>query len=266
MKAQETLLIGKVHDYWNAGSCGANVAVSSKHSLAYFEEIENFRYTREAFIHSFAQFTRWHGKKILEVGIGAGTDFLQFVRAGAEAYGIDLTQEAVDNVSARLSAYGLQAKQVQKLNAEKIPYADNSFDLAYSWGVIHHSTDPEAVLKEIYRVTKPGGTVKVMVYNRNSIFAWYRFLRHALPRGKFKDGRRWACAHFQESFGTHIYSVDEIRAMMASLPHAYLTFSFFEQLPGKKLQVLRQFLHGITPDPWRWYLAFEFTKKSSLAI
>lgn len=252
--------IKEIHDYWNAGSCGTNVTQSGKHSFAYFEEIENFRYAREPFIHSFAQFTRWHGKKILEVGIGAGTDFLQFVRAGAKAHGVDLTQEAVDNVKARLGVYGLQAEDIRQLNAETIPYPDNNFDLVYSWGVIHHSTDPEKILKEIYRVTKPGGTAKIMVYNLNSPHSWYRFFRHALPRGQFKNGRRWAVARFQESPGTHVYSIGDIRKMMAALPHTNLTFSLYEQVPGKFLHTLRSFIRYIVPERWRWYLAFEFKK------
>lgn len=100
--------------YWNEGSCGTDAADSQKHSIEYFEEIEEHRYAVEPEIFSFAQFPRYHGKKVLEVGVGAGSDFLQWVRSGAKAYGIDLTQKAIDNVKHRLDHYGLKAENFRK--------------------------------------------------------------------------------------------------------------------------------------------------------
>src|SRR6516225_3014281 len=88
-------LKGQVRDFWNAQSCDTQVAKASRFSREYFEEIENFRYFDQPFIHSFAQFTRYRDKKILEVGFGAGTDFIQWLRAGAAASGVDLTPEAL---------------------------------------------------------------------------------------------------------------------------------------------------------------------------
>ena len=81
----------RVRDFWNAQSCDTQVARSGKFSQDYFEEIESFRYFDQPFIHAFAQFTRYHGKKVLEVGFGAGTDFIQWLRAGAIVSGVDLT-------------------------------------------------------------------------------------------------------------------------------------------------------------------------------
>src|SRR5476649_1804025 len=124
----------EVHTYWNKLSCGTEHTQQEKYS----KDIESFRYTVEPEIFSFAQFTRFRDKKVLEVGVGAGTDFLQWVRAGAQAHGIDLTQEAVDNVRHRLALYNLQATDIRVADAEKLPYENDSFDLAYSWGVIHH--------------------------------------------------------------------------------------------------------------------------------
>src|SRR5438477_4688792 len=93
----------QVRDFWNQQSCDTHVAKAAKFSKEYFEEIEAYRYHDQPFIHSFAQFSRYHGKKVLEVGFGAGTDFIQWLRAGAIANGIDLTAEALDNLTHRIA-------------------------------------------------------------------------------------------------------------------------------------------------------------------
>jgi ubiquinone/menaquinone biosynthesis C-methylase UbiE len=176
------------------------------------------KYTVEPEIFAFAQFTRYHNKKVLEVGVGAGTDFLQWVRAGAQAYGIDLTQEAIDHVTHRLDVYGLKAHDIQAADAENIPHLDNFFDLTYSWGVIHHSPNTLKCLQEIIRVTKPGGKIKIMIYNRRSLFAFYRYLMVALLRGKpFKKISSVLYNH-QESPGTKAYTSKEVKKILAALP------------------------------------------------
>ncbi|MBX9830446.1 class I SAM-dependent methyltransferase [Candidatus Babeliales bacterium] len=204
--------------YWNQASCGTEFIEEIKHSREYFEAIEQFRYTIEPEIFAFAQFTRFHGKKVLEVGVGAGTDFLQWVRAGAQAYGVDLTHEAVTNVLHRLATYNVAACDVQVADAEKLNFADNNFDLVYSWGVIHHSPDPVQCLREIVRVTKPGGSIKIMVYNRRSLFAFYQYLQHGLLRGKPFASMKKILAQHQESPGTQAYTFKEIKNILKDFP------------------------------------------------
>lgn len=208
----------QVKAYWNKASCGTEYTPQKKFSLAYFEEIEDLRYCVEPEIFSFAQFTRFRNKKVLEVGVGAGTDFLQWARTGAQCYGIDLTQEAIDNVRHRLHLYGLQAEDVQVADAELLPYSDNFFDLVYSWGVIHHSPDTRRCLEEIIRVTKPGGIIKIMIYNRYSLFAYYRWILAALFKAKPFQSLTTVLWNHQESIGTKAYSFKEIRTLLKSYP------------------------------------------------
>jgi len=208
----------QVRGYWNKASCGTEYTKKKKFSHDYFKEIEQLRYTVEPEIFSFAQFTRWQNTKVLEVGVGAGTDFLQWVRAGAHAYGIDLTQEAVDNVRARLATYDLSARDLQVADAEHLPYQDNFFDCVYSWGVIHHSPNMERCLAEIIRVTKQGGTVKLMIYNRRSLFAFYRYLLAGLFKGKPFQSIATVLHNHQESLGTKAYTRKEIKKMLARYP------------------------------------------------
>lgn len=218
MKPDQHHLKNNIKQYWNTAACGTEFIQQQKYSKAYFEAIEDFRYTIEPEIFSFAQFSRFYGKKILEVGIGAGTDFLQWTRAGADCYGIDLTQEAVTHVNHRLKLYNLHASDVRIADAEQLPYADNSFDLVYSWGVIHHSPDTIKSLTEIIRVTKHNGKIKIMIYNRHSLFAFYQYARHALFKGRLWWSIKKVLYHFQESPGTKAFSFNEIKNILAHLP------------------------------------------------
>lgn len=252
----------RVASYWEAGSCGTRHTEQAKYSLDYFEEIEEFRYRHEPFIHSFAQFSRWHGKKILEVGVGAGTDFLQFVRSGAKSFGIDLTQEAIENVRHRLDVYGLEAEDLKQCNAEQLPYEDNYFDLAYSWGVIHHAKDMEAVLAEMHRVVRPGGRIKFMIYNYYSPHVVYMWLRYAVLRGRVWRGPRWAIFHYQESYATKVYTKNQIRKMLKRFPHSDLNVSFWNQRLRDKarLRTIRRFINSILPRQCGWYMAVDCKK------
>jgi len=213
----QTPLKDQVKKYWNAASCGTEFIKQKKFSREYFQAIEDFRYTIEPEIFAFAQFTRYHGKKILEVGVGAGTDFLQWVRAGAHCYGIDLTEEAIAHINHRLQLYGFSA-DIKVADAEQLPYDNNSFDLVYSWGVIHHSPNTPQCFAEIVRVTKPGGTIKIMIYNRYSLFALYRYLQCALFKGKPFKSLKNVLFHHQESPGTKAYTFRETKKMLADLP------------------------------------------------
>jgi SAM-dependent methyltransferase len=213
-----TQLKDQVREFWTGRPCGIDVATSPRYTRGYFDEIEAYRYAVEPEILSFAQFTRWHGRDVLEVGVGAGTDFLQWVRAGARARGVDLTEEGVRHVRERLALYGLAAEEVRVADAEQLPYEDESFDLVYSWGVIHHSPDTLRALEEILRVLRVGGTAKIMIYNRHSLSVYYKWIYYALLRGRPHRGLRWVLHHHQESIGTKGYTLGEVRRLLARYP------------------------------------------------
>ena len=208
----------EVHGFWNKASCGTLVTAKSKHSKEYFDEIEEWRYEEEPDIFEFAQFTRFHGKMVLEVGVGAGSDFIQWVRAGALAHGIDLTEEAIQNVHERLEIYGLSCAELQVGDAENLPFKDNYFDLVYSWGVIHHTPDMVKALLEVVRVTKPGGTCKIMIYNKHSLRSISMYLKYGLLKGRpFRSLDDIFCHHY-ESIDTKVHTKKEVIAMLSDLP------------------------------------------------
>jgi ubiquinone/menaquinone biosynthesis C-methylase UbiE len=212
-------LKSEVKAFWNRQSCETQYARSEKFTREYFEQIEQWRYADQPFIHSFAQFTRYHGKKVLEVGFGAGTDFIQWLRAGAIASGIDLTEEALANLSHRILIYNLpDAESLQVGDAEDLPLPANSFDLGYSWGVLHHTPDTERAIAELVRVVRPGGEIKIMLYNRHSFCAYRCWLKNVLLRGRPWKSVRWALWNYIESAGTKGYTRSEIHRMLAALP------------------------------------------------
>lgn len=218
-----------VHDYWNTGPCesdtywrreGGAVRWSDYVPLSreYFDAMEAHRYQSQPDIFGFAQFTRYHGKRVLEIGVGSGTDFLQWVRVGAEAHGVDLTQAAIEMTRAHLKAYGLSCADLRTADAEDLPFADNTFDLVYSWGVLHHTPDTMRAIDEAVRVTKSGGTVKLMLYNRHSIATIKSWIKFALLKGKPFRSFAHVLYHHMESIGTKAFTQREIRQMVAELP------------------------------------------------
>ncbi|HBS47711.1 TPA: hypothetical protein DEO28_05105 [Candidatus Dependentiae bacterium] len=257
----------EVFNHWNKASCGTEVTQKPKYSKDYFEEIEQFRYKIEPEIFSFAQFTRLKDKKVLEVGIGAGSDFLQWVRSGAIAYGIDLTQEAIDNVTNRLNLYNLNTEDLRVADAENLPYESNFFDLVYSWGVIHHSPDTKKCLEEIVRVTKNSGKIKIMIYNRHSLFAFYRWVKTALLKGKIFRSFKDVLFYDQESLGTKAYTFKEVKNLIKDLPVKLISIKamvsshdllYYKSKPVRLIAYFLAFLFGY--NRVGWFLTIELEK------
>lgn len=129
----------------------------------------------------FVDFDRLAGTDVLEVGCGSGIAVQLFAEAGAEVTAVDLTPWAVATTRSRMEAFGLQAT-VLEADAERLPFDDESFDLVFSWGVIHHTTDMDAALSELVRVCRRRGDLVLMLYHRRSVFfVVYRALARFLP-------------------------------------------------------------------------------------
>jgi ubiquinone/menaquinone biosynthesis C-methylase UbiE len=200
-----------VRRYWNAAPCGTPDVADAEEARK-FRELERIRYEREPFISRFARFEESRGRRLLEVGVGAGTDHLRFARSGASCTGIDLSDVSLETTRRRLLAEGL-ASDLRVADVEDLPFPADSFDLAYSWGVIHHTPDTPRAALEILRVLRPGGRLCVMVYNRHSLVAGQAWLLHAALRGRPTRSLTDVLAHHMESPGTKGYTADEARAL-----------------------------------------------------
>src|SRR5258706_15149232 len=91
----------RVRAFWNQEPCGTGDNPHQPHTPAFYQWVERERDRREAFIARFARWQEWTGKKVLEMGTGAGTDFARFVRARSTAFGIDLTENGLGLVRER---------------------------------------------------------------------------------------------------------------------------------------------------------------------
>lgn len=120
-------------------------------------------------------YDRYRGRSVLEIGCGMGCMASLWAQRGALITAVDLNEVAIEQTRRRFELYGLTGR-VQREDARQLSLTNDSFDFAYSWGVLHHSPDLTRSLAEFFRVLKPGGGFGVMLYNRNSLMYWYRIV------------------------------------------------------------------------------------------
>ena len=214
LQAEETK--GQVRKFWERTPCGSWDASAPEGTKEYFDQVEARRYELEPFIHRFADFGSTAGQSVLEVGVGLGTDHVEFARAGAKLHGIDLTEKGVALVRQRLELEGLDS-DLQVADAEQLPFEDDSFDIVYSWGVLHHTPDTPRAMREAVRVLRPGGRLCVMVYARHAWVSYGLWARHGpLSRRPFRSISD-VLHHHMESLGTKGYTKRELRRMLSGL-------------------------------------------------
>src|SRR5919107_434952 len=167
MAKAENILKERVRAFWQAHPCGTKFTDAPEGSRLFFERVEEHRYRVEWHIPEAAGFKDSKGLRVLEIGCGLGTDGAGFARAGALYTGADLTEAAVGLARRRFELEGLPG-EFRVADAERLDFADESFDLVYSHGVLHHTPDAAAAVREVRRVLGPGGRAVVMLYHRDS--------------------------------------------------------------------------------------------------
>jgi len=160
-------LKAQVHDFWQANPCGSKFAEEEIGSREFFARVEQHRYQTEWHIPEVVNFERWRDRDVLEIGCGLGTDAINFARAGARYTGIDLTERSIELVRRRFDYENLKA-DMRVADAEALPFADASFDLVYSHGVLHHTPDTQRAINEAHRALRPGGAAMIMLYHKSS--------------------------------------------------------------------------------------------------
>ena len=182
----ENVQIARVRDYWNARPCNIRHSTAPIGTREYFDQVEARKYFVEYHIPAFAEFERWLGKKVLEIGCGIGTDTINFARAGAQVTTVDLSERSMELARQRAAVFGLEDRiRFCPGNAEQLGsfVPVEPYDLIYSFGVIHHTPNPGKVLEQLKAYTRPGTTMKIMVYHRRSYkVAWILL---AEGRGQF---------------------------------------------------------------------------------
>ena len=203
-----------VRDFWDESSCGEVYAVGETEREKY-DTHSQARYTLEPYILDFARFVEGTNRDVLEIGVGMGSDHVEWARTKPQSLaGIDLTPRAVEHTRQRLATYGLTS-DIQVGDAEKLPFEDNSFDIVYSWGVLHHSPDTQQAIHEVYRVLRPGGIARIMIYHKYSFTGYMLWSRYALMAGRLTKSLDEMYWNHMESPGTKAYSFRQAQQMFS---------------------------------------------------
>jgi 2-polyprenyl-3-methyl-5-hydroxy-6-metoxy-1,4-benzoquinol methylase len=194
--------LADVRRYWDARPCNIRHSAKPVGSREYFDEVEARKYFVEPHIAAFAEFERWEGKRVLEVGCGIGTDSVNFARAGAHLTAVDLSGESLRIASQRADLMGVGDRiRFVQANAEELTSTvnDGPYDLVYSFGAVHHTPHPQLAVAEMRALVAPRGTLKLMVYHRRS---WKVFwIVAAQGRGRFWKADELVAEHSEAQTG-----------------------------------------------------------------
>jgi ubiquinone/menaquinone biosynthesis C-methylase UbiE len=175
--------IDRVRDYWNVHIHDLEITKHPVGSAGFFADLDEYHFDKLHHLLRLVDFNGYAGKRVLEVGCGAGTDLVRFARGGAEVTGIDLAESAIALARKNFEIQGLKA-ELRVGNGEAIPFPDDSFDFVYAHGVVQYTADDQRLVDECRRVLKPGGQVLFQVYNRVS---WLNALSKLMKVGLEHD-------------------------------------------------------------------------------
>lgn len=173
MKELDT--ISMVKSFWGTEACGSHFIQNFSDDKEFYERYSQFRYQSEWHLPILVPFESGKGKKVLEIGCGNGADGVRWAQHGAIYTGVDLTETAVQATKRHFQVMGLSGT-FQVENAESLSFEDETFDIVYSHGVLHHSPTPVKAFKEVKRVLKPGGKAILMLYHKHSFNYYIRIL------------------------------------------------------------------------------------------
>ena len=246
-----------VQNYWK----GENVPqqwYSQKvpFTLQWFNDLAKKRYkTYYSYLLKDAEFEYHSGEKVLEIGVGIGTDLVQYAKYGAKVYGVDLGQDQVDYTKLNFDINNLEYQEIKQGSAEKLPYDSEQFNLVYSFGVLHHTPDTEGAINEVYRVLEDDGQAIIMLYARGWKHYFKRCFVHGILLGKwFRKGFSWQAVYndVSEVNGaspkTGVYTKRQVRKMFEKFGEVKIEKrrlgEFIEYAPYRS-RVLPEFIMNI---------------------
>ena len=190
-----------VRRYWDAHIHDLDVSAAAPGTPQFFADLDQYHFEKLHHLPRLIDFDGYRGKKVLDVGCGAGTDLARFARGGADATGVDISGSAIALAKANFEQQGLAA-DLREADGEHLPFEDESFDLVYAHGVVQYTSNDRALVAECRRVLKPGGTAVFQVYNRIS---WLNALSKLMKVG----------LEHEDAPVLKKYSIGEFRALLA---------------------------------------------------
>ncbi len=209
--------IERVRSFWDDRPCNIRHSRKPVGTKEYFDEVEARKYFVEPHIPKFAEFEKWRGKKVLEIGCGIGTDTVNFARAGAEVTAIELSEQSLSIAKQRAKIYNLDNITFYLADAEELSkiVPIQKYDLVYSFGVIHHTPHPEKVLEEIKKYCYRETEIRIMLYSKWSWKTIWIILTYG--KGKFWQAKTLIPKYSEAQTGSPVsyaYSFSEIRKLM----------------------------------------------------
>jgi 2-polyprenyl-3-methyl-5-hydroxy-6-metoxy-1,4-benzoquinol methylase len=264
-----TRTIDDVRRYWDARPCNIRHSPKQVGTREYFDEVEARKYFVEPHIPAFAEFERWKGKKVLEIGCGIGTDTMRFARAGACVTAVDLSEESLAVARKRAAVFDLEDRVTfYRTDAERLSEVVpiEAYDLVYSFGVVHHTPHPQHVIREIRKYMGPESVLKMMVYHRWSYKVLWILLRYG--RGAFWKLDELIARHSEAQTGcpvTYTYSRRTVRDLLQGLvvqtakvahifPYSIPEYKRYEYRKAWPFRWMPEALfHGLE-QRWGWHL------------
>lgn len=238
--------ISEVRTYWNNRPCNLRHSPLPVGSREYFDGVEARKYLVEPHIPLFAEFPRWKDKTVLEIGCGMGTDTINFARAGARVTAVDLSEESLNLARQRAEVYGL-ADRITFIQADAEHLTNfvppMQYDLVYSFGVIHHTPHPEAVIAQVRQYMHRESLFKIMVYNKMSWKVLWIILKYG--KGAFWKSDALIAQHSEAQTGCPV-------------TYSYTAASLKNLLQG--LTVQKTFVDHIFPYSIPEYVRYEYKK------
>jgi len=190
-----------VRDYWDHHIHDLEISTNPPGSPGFFADLDQYHFEKLHHLLRLVDFTGYRGKKVLEVGCGAGTDLVRFAKGGADVTGVDIAPSSIALATENFAQQALPA-DLRVGDGEHLPFAEGTFDLVYAHGVVQYTSDDRALVEECRRVLKPGGTAVFQVYNRIS---WLNALSKLMKVG----------LEHEDAPVLKKYSIGEFRALLA---------------------------------------------------
>jgi SAM-dependent methyltransferase len=187
----------QVRAYWNDHIHDLDISTHPPGTREFFADLDQYHFEKLHHLPKLVDFTAYRGKKVLDVGCGAGTDLARFAKAGAIVAGVDLSSSAIALARQNVAQQGLEA-DLREADGEALPFADGTFDLVFAHGVVQYTTHDRALVDECRRVLKPGGTAVFQVYNRVSwLHALSKVMKVPLEHEDAPVLRRYSAREFR---------------------------------------------------------------------
>ena len=156
-----------VRAYWNDHIHDLAISTHSPGSAGFFDDLDEYHFDKLHHLLRLVPFDGLAGRRVLDVGCGTGVDLVRFARGGARATGVDIAENAIALARKNFLHRGLPAELVVA-DGERLPFADGRFDFVFAHGVAQYTSDGPRLVREVYRVLKPGGEAVFQGYNRLS--------------------------------------------------------------------------------------------------